>query len=271
MALSAIFDLMAVVVICLWITSANCRGPSCNDIVRPVDGSLHFMHTSLRKKGRLESCEDGPLREGPRDKDPSLKALEGGLSHWVFGRAMRRLGRTVAEHSPWVRSKSLAEPEAQLTPVVQQGSQPRWLRLHGSPLTALAVVVLLAAPVVVIHSALTSSTSLFSSTAGSLTASQASGGKWTPSPTPTPTATSHSCSSGYSWGIDSEFPNGGCCPNHTSDSDPSGGLALGPADLAATPAPTPTPTPTATPPPTPLPSINVTVTPTPTSDAGSGG
>jgi hypothetical protein len=120
------------------------------------------VHNSVWQKGRLESCEDGPLREGPREEDPSPRFLEGGLSHWEVVRAVQRAFRAMAECRPLVRSKSLAEPETQPASGVEQGSRPRRLSLHGSPLTGLAALVL--------HSALTPSTTLFSSTGGAFTA-----------------------------------------------------------------------------------------------------
>jgi hypothetical protein len=88
------------------------------------------------------------------------------VSHWEVVRAVRRAVRAMAECRPRVHSKSLAEPESQPASGAEQGSRPRWLRLHGSPLAGLAAVVL--------HSALTPSTSLFSSTGGSFTASTSS-------------------------------------------------------------------------------------------------
>jgi hypothetical protein len=65
------------------------------------------------------------------------------LSYWEVMQSVMRFLRSVPE-SPWVHSKNLAEPEAagETEPV----SNSRWLRLHDSPLTAVAVVVLLAAP-----------------------------------------------------------------------------------------------------------------------------
>ncbi|MGC1184753.1 MAG: hypothetical protein WBA31_06325 [Candidatus Dormiibacterota bacterium] len=134
-------------------------------------------------------------------------------------------------------------------------SAPNYRRRAGIPMAALALVVLLAAPVLVIHSALSPSDSLFSSNAPSLTALST-----TPTPTPTPT-----CQSGWYWQVDISG-GGSCCQKDSSDSTLAENAVLGVSEsqgALADPSSSPTPTPTATPSDSPSPDPSDSPTPDP--------
>ena len=148
------------------------------------------------------------------------------MSYSEVLRAVIEFLRSVPE-SPWLRTPNLADPEA--TRETESVPKSRLLRLHGSPLTAVAVVVLLAAPVVVIHYELASSASIFSSAGPPLTVNLSA------------SASPRDASSGASGGSDSVGS--------------LKGLVVVTPTATATPIPTPKSTPTAMP----------TLRPTPTS------
>ncbi len=163
-----------------------------------------------------------------------------------LGRATEALVRAVAKHGPWTRTRSLDEgPNWMPDPLRPQPppSITAFRRRAGTPVAALAAVLLLAAPVLVIHSAVGSSYSLFSSSAASLTASSA-----TPA-----------CDPGWYWQWDSDGLAGSCCQLDSSDSNLAENSVLGSSETSGAFA---DPTSSATPPPTP--SGSATPTPDPT-------
>lgn len=188
----------------------------------------------------------------------------------TVARATRRPGRAVAQYRPWSRSDSLGDgPNWMPDPLTPPDppSVPNYRRRAGIPMAALAVVVLLAAPILVIHSALGSSYSLFSSSASSMTASST-----TPSASPTPT-----CQSGWYWQV--EVSGGGSCwQKDSSNPDLAENSVLGVdesqgalADPSSSPTPTPSASPsdspTADPSDTPTPDPSDTPTPDPSDTA----
>ena len=182
--------------------------------------------------------------------------MESLLVQSTEARAARKLGRTMAQYRPWNRSDSLGDgPDWMPDPLTPPDppAVPNYRRRAGIPMAALALVVLLAAPVLVIHSALSPSYSLFSSSASSLTASST-----TPTPSPTPT-----CQSDWYWQLNT-LGGGSCCQKNSSDSNLAENAILGVSEsqgALADPSSSPTPTPTADP--TATPTADPTATPTP--------
>jgi len=171
------------------------------------------------------------------------------MSHWEVRSRLGRLVRAVAQHRPWVRSESLSDPQVDLDP--GEGT-PKRFRPYAPRLAWFGLVVLLAAPIVLVHSALTPSSSLPTSSAAPLTVDVCPSGSPSPDaspsagPSPTPAAGATVCPSPSATATPSPTtsPSPTISPTATPDVTPSPSAS---PNASATPSPSPSPTATATP------------------------
>lgn len=177
----------------------------------------------------------------------------------TVARAARRLGRTMAQYRPWNRSDSLGDgPDWMPDPLTPPDPPlvPHYRRRAGIPVAALALLCLLAAPVLALDSALKPSSSLFSATGTTSAVMKEGASSSTPSPS------SATVPKGQVAVIVNPSGPPGSTPTGNSDPTPAPS-----ASDTATPSPTATPDPSPSDPSTPTPSPSETASPSGSGDS----
>jgi len=210
--------------------------------------------------GEAACCVVVLAGEGRRSGGGGRSVVEDRVVPSSLMRAVGRLASTLAEHTPWNRSSSLDDgPSWMPDPLTPQPapSLPRVRRRAGIPIAFFAALLLLAAPVLVLDSAIGSSFSLFAASITGVPQTFQAASSFDP-PTPTNTADGSSAlgalniknltrstpsPSGTSTSIPTAIPSATSTPSPSATSTPS-------------PSATPTSSPTSTPTPTPDPSVS---------------